>query len=141
MASIRHIDTLRAEVTKRGAAVDEWLAAEFGLEMPPPVGPVAQAELAQVMELERGVRIREMLREAFASKAGPAGVDPAALDGNIASVKDYLAGIDDPRALDMLHAAETEGKTRKGVLSAIEARQAELETADEEEEEEEEEAE
>lgn len=133
MASIRHIDAMRAEVAKRGAEVDAWLAAEFGLELPPAVGPVPQAELAQVMEMERGVKIREAIRAAFEAKAPSGGVDPSALDGTVAEIKDYLAGIDDPKALSMLHGAESEGKTRKGVLSAIEARQAELEAAEDEE--------
>jgi phage-related baseplate assembly protein len=132
VASIRAIAAQRADVIKRGEAVDAWLAGEFGVEIPPPIERVAQPELAEVMELERQVAIRERIREAFEAKAPAGGVDPTTLDGTIADVKEYLASVSDTRALDMLLAAETNGKSRKGVLSAIEARQAELEAEAEE---------
>ncbi len=127
MASVRAIADQRAALIKRGDAVDMWLAAELGIEIPPPAMRVAQPQLAEILELERQITIREAIREAFTSKAGGGGVDPSALDGTIADVKEYIESVDDPKALSMLHAAESEGKGRKGVLAVIEGRQAALE--------------
>jgi hypothetical protein len=137
VASIASIDMRRAEVHKREQAAAEWLATELGVEVPAIAERVAQPELQQVLERERLVAILEGVREMFEAKSGGGGVDPSALAGTVADVKEYLVGIDDPKALAMLHAAETEGKTRKGVLSAIEARQAEVEAAEDEDEDEE----
>jgi hypothetical protein len=110
-------------------------AASTGQEVA--LAPVQERDpaLRTAKELEA---IHEMLRQlndgVEAATAGAGGIDPSALDGNIASVREYLAGIDSPDALAMLHAAEMGGKTRKGVLSIIEARQAEVEADDGDEE-------
>lgn len=55
------------------------------------------------------------------------GGEPGPLDGNIDSLGEHVAGIEDVAAIDELIAAETAGKSRRGALDVLEARKAELE--------------
>lgn len=137
MASPGAIAKRRAEALARLEAAVARLAGEYGAELPPPVRAVAQQDLRQVMEVERICALIEGILGAADERvaAGTGGVDPAALDGTVAEVREYLASITDVGALGML--AATEGareRPRAGVLSAINKREAELEAEAESEE-------
>lgn len=55
------------------------------------------------------------------------GVDLSILDSSVPVIRERLAGIEDVDALLVLRDAEVAGKTRKGVLAAIDDRVADLE--------------
>lgn len=61
-----------------------------------------------------------------ATEADSDSFDTSILDGNLASVREFVSSLDDPTYLDVLYEAEKEGKDRSGVLSAIEARKTDL---------------
>jgi hypothetical protein len=137
MASLEAMAIRSAAAQTRADRAASVLAAEFAVELPPrPARLVGNPRMARVIELEHHADVLELLVRSFGEvQETNSGVDPSVLDGKVADVREYLATVDDPSALALLLAAETGGKHRAGVLSAIEARQAELNAAAEESEE------
>jgi hypothetical protein len=134
MATRESMAVRTALASERARRASEALAAEFGVELPlPPRVIGGNPHMTRVLEMEHNANVLESLVRSFGTVAETSsGVDPTVLDGNAGAVKQYLDSIEDEGALNLLLAAETGGKQRKGVLKAIEMRQAELAAAAEE---------
>jgi hypothetical protein len=140
MASQASIALREAKAVAEQTELMEALASRLGAVIPPAVPHVRQTDLARAMEIERS---NEFLRsvldggQAAVLEAGSGGESAdalalAILDANISEIVAHVGGVGSTAALDALRSAEESGKTRKGVLSAIDKRQAELEAEAEE---------
>lgn len=141
MASQASIALREAKAVEEQSELMEALAERLGGTIPPPLPYVRQTDLARAMELER---FNEFLRSVLDggqaaildAGSGGEGADALALailDATVGEIAAHVESVESVAALDALKTAEEAGKTRKGVLSAIEARQAELEAAEAEE--------
>lgn len=81
-------------------------------------GQLVMAEPGQAIEAD------DFAEEWFASD-GASG-KPGPLDGSVDDLVEYLATVDNADEVEKLIEAETAGKTRKGALTALEARRDEL---------------
>lgn len=135
MASQASIALREARAVAEQTELMEALAERLGGTIPPPLAYVRQTDLARAMEIER---FNEFLRsvldggQAAVLEAGAVGESAdalalAILDANIGEIVAHVGGVGSVAALDALRSAEQAGKTRKGVLSAIDKRQAEIE--------------
>lgn len=120
MASIGAIAKRRANAVARLEAATARLVGEFGVAMPAPVpGGIAQPDLRQAMEIER---LADLLEAILGSTPVAEVVDESKLDGTISDVVAYLDTVTSFEVLNQLASTEADGKGRKGVLNAIEAR-------------------
>ena len=90
--------------------------------MPALLHPGQETGPLEVSEAE----LRSMRSTGYFDIAGGEEVEPGPLDGSVGDLTTHLATVDDPAEIERLIQAETAGKSRKGALTALEARRDEL---------------
>ena len=83
-------------------------------------GVLVMAEAGQVIEAD------DFADEWFKADGESEDGEPGPLDSSVDELTTYLAGVTDPDEVQKLIDAETAGKSRKGALTALEARRDEL---------------